>query len=120
MVAMVAAGCGFYGDGPQWQEDSRGFSYLVASHSPPIPPTTSLQQTGAVATVAVYQGERKSQLPPRNFTACSWKDRCHRMVSASTVKGDCLREQFSPDGDRWHMFEPSRQSLWEPIPNVPF
>lgn len=42
MVAMVAAGCGFYGDGPQWQEDSRGFSYLVASHSPPPSPQPPL------------------------------------------------------------------------------
>lgn len=63
MVAMVAAGCGFYGDGPQWQEDSRGFSYLVASSPPPpIPPlptplpTTSQQQTGAVSTVGVCLG----------------------------------------------------------------
>lgn len=42
MVAMVAAGCGFYGDGPQWQEDSRGFSYLVVLFPhPPIPPQPS-------------------------------------------------------------------------------
>lgn len=38
---MVAAGCGSYGDGRQQQEDSRGFSYLVALHLlhylPPAP-----------------------------------------------------------------------------------
>lgn len=77
MVAMVAAGCGFYGDGPQWQEDSRGFSYLVASHPPP--PTTSQQQTGAVPTV-LCKAEHVSQLPPRSLTAGSWKDRPHSTV----------------------------------------
>lgn len=65
MVAMVAAGCGFYGDGPQWQEDNRGFSYLVASHSPP--PATSRLETGAAPMIAVYRGECRSQLPVRNF-----------------------------------------------------
>lgn len=34
-VAMAAAGCGSYGDGRQRQEDSRGFSYLVAPNLPP-------------------------------------------------------------------------------------
>lgn len=67
MVAMVAAGCGFYGDGPQWQEDNQGFSYLVASHSPP--PATSRQETGAVPVIATSRGEGRSQLPVRNFTA---------------------------------------------------
>lgn len=86
----------------------------------PIPLTISQQQTGAVSTVTVYRGERRSQLPPRNFTACFWKDRPHRMDSASIVKGDCLREQFNPGGDGWLMVEPSRLSLWEPAPNVPF
>lgn len=42
---MVAAGCGSYGDGRQQQEDSRGFSYLVALHllyTPhPRPPGTA-------------------------------------------------------------------------------
>lgn len=34
-VVMAAAGCGSYGDGRPWQEDSRGFSFLVAPRSPP-------------------------------------------------------------------------------------
>lgn len=41
---MVAAGCGSYGDGRQQQEDSRGFSYLVALHllhAPPPPNSTT-------------------------------------------------------------------------------
>lgn len=115
MVAMVAAGCGFYGDGPQWQEDSRGFSYLVASRSPP--PTPSQQHTGAASAVAVYRGEGRSQLPPRHFTAGYWKDRLHRTVSAS--RGDCRPEQFGWDGDGWLMFEPSRLRLWGPSPKSP-
>lgn len=46
---MVAAGCGSYGDGPQQQEDSRGFSYLVALHSPP--PLNSTTQAAPTAAV---------------------------------------------------------------------
>lgn len=51
---MVAAGCGSYGDGRQQQEDSRGFSYLVALHllhTPRPHPRNSTTQTAPTAAL---------------------------------------------------------------------
>lgn len=58
---MVAAGCGSYGDGRQWQEDSRGFSYLVASHSPPL--QTANPSSPAVAVLCMMLTAEAGRLP---------------------------------------------------------
>lgn len=94
-----SAGCGSYGDGRQWQEDSGGFSYLVVPRSPPsLNSAYQLPHCHLVmATAEVHRLPQMSLLVPGR-TGLHWRIfTSRRGVTAGNLGAGVQCLQLDPD-----------------------